>query len=186
MVIKSMFTLKQGTKRFFSVLALSACLVTGVSTISLAQSNSGLTLWSGVERENILNYHLDFGGRANQQDRYRLRIPAKKMESGASKFIITYPDYYDGSFDIDEIEVNFGNKYKQSAKVREVTWDKETQLIEIDLEEAIEPGNKVEIKLSNVQNPDFGGTYYFHCQVIGSDQFPVRLYLGTWIVSVDR
>lgn len=173
-------------KRLLSVLALSSCLVTGIQYISLAQSNPGLTLWSGVERENILNYRLDYGGRPNQWDRYRLRIPAKKMESGASKFIITYPDYYDGIFDKDKIEVNFGEKYKKSAKISEIIWDKETQLLEINLEEAIAPGNRVEIKLSNVKNPRFGGTYYFNAQVIGADQFPVRLYVGTWIVSIER
>jgi Protein of unknown function (DUF2808) len=182
----NMFNLSKNTKRFLSAIALSASLITGIQYITLAQGNAGLTLWSGVERENILNYRLDYGGKPNQWDRYRLRIPADKMENGASKFIITYPDYYDGVFDKDKIQVTFGEKYKKTAKIREIVWDKETQLLEIDMEEAIAPGNRVEIKLSNVKNPRFGGTYYFNAQVIGSDQLPVRLYVGTWIVSIER
>jgi hypothetical protein len=180
--MKTMFALK----RLLSVLALSSCLVTGIQYVSLAQSNPGLTLWSGVEKGNILNYRLDFGGRPNQWERYRLRIPAKKLESGASKFIITYPDYYDGTFNQDKIEVTYGEKYRKTAKVREIVWDKDNQVLEIELEEAIAPSTGVEIKLSDVKNPRFGGTYYFNAQVIGADEFPVRLYVGTWIVSIER
>ncbi len=205
MTINSMFNLAKNTKRFLSAIALSTCLITGIQYISLAQGTSGLTLWSGVERENILNYRLDYGGKPNQWDRYRLRISAKKMESGASKFIITYPDYYNGTFDKDKIEVTYGDKYKKTAKIREITWSEQnpspetpssetpspstnlpkTKFLVIDLLEELAPGTKVELKFSNVKNPDFG-TYYFHCEVIGSDQLPVRLYVGTWIVSIDR
>jgi hypothetical protein len=182
----SMFNLSNRTKRFVSAIALSTSLIAGLQHLSLAQGNPGLTLWSGVERENILNYHLDFGGRPNQWERYRLRIPANKMESGASKFIITYPDYYDGVFDKDKIEVTYGDKYRKTAKIREINWNRDTQRLEIELEEAIAPKTRVELKLSNVRNPRFGGTYYFNAQVIPADQFPVPLYVGTWILSIER
>ncbi len=172
-------------KPILSALALSGCLLASVPS-TLAQSGSGLTLWSGVRREYILQYHTDFGGRPNQWDRYKLRIPANKMKQGAYKFIITYPDYYDGKFDTDKIQVNYGDKYKKSATIAQVDWDQDNYRLSIDLEEAIEPDTKVQLKLSNVKNPDFGGTYYFHCQVLTSKGRPEPSYLGTWILSINR
>ena len=182
-----MFNLKYIPKNFLTALALTGCLLTGFQSIAKADSTCGFALWSGVRRENILpKCHLDFGGRARRRDRYKFYIPARKMSSGASKLIITYPDYYDGKFDTDRIEVNYGRKYSQSAEISEIVWEPDNQLLEIELVEPIEPGQRVEIKLSNVKNPVSGGTYYFHCQVYGSDAFPVAIYVGTWILSIGR
>ncbi|MFM6439270.1 MAG: DUF2808 domain-containing protein, partial [Microcystis panniformis] len=41
-----------------------------------------------------------------------------------------------------------------------------------------------EIVMSNVRNPELG-TYYFTCDVTASGNIPVRLYVGTWIVSIE-
>ncbi|MGK7896839.1 MAG: DUF2808 domain-containing protein [Xenococcus sp. (in: cyanobacteria)] len=176
---------KLNLQRLLSSIAISGCLLGSIATISFAQGNSGLTIFSGVGRENILDYYLDFGGRANARDRYRLRVPGKKLIGGASKFFIAYPDYYDGKFDVDKIEVRIKNGKKQeSLPLREVIWDKESYILEIDLEEPIKESRKVEIVFSNVKNPDIG-TYYFHCQVLPADDLPIRQHLGTWILSID-
>ena len=170
-------------KRIFTTVAVSSFLISGVQGITSAQSNPGLTIFSGVERENILNYHLDFGGHAGSFDRYRLRIGSKKMTQGASKFFIAYPDYYKGKFDPDKIEVRIKG---ESLPLREVVWDKESRIIEIDLEQPIRESKKVEIVFSNVKNPRFGGTYYFHCQVLPAGDLPIRQHLGTWILSIGN
>lgn len=175
-------SLKSFTK-FLVTFAASGCFLGGVSAIALAQSNSGLTIFSGIERENILNYKLDFGGQAGGFDRYRLRIPGKKMTQGATRFIITYPDYYEGTFDEDAIEVRIDG---EPLPLREVVWDEENYLIEIDLEEPITESQKVELVFSNVRNPRFGGTFYFNAEVFAANDVPIRLYLGTWIVSIGR
>lgn len=167
--------------RFLSMLAAASCLLGGVQAIATAQSNPGLTIFSGVERENILSYHLDFGGSAGYRDRYRLDIPGKKITQGAAKFFIAYPDYYNGKFDPDKIEVRVQGK---SLPLRDVVWDQESRIIEIDLEEPITKSNKVEIVLSNVRNPRLG-TYYFHAQVLPAGDLPIRQYLGTWILSIN-
>jgi hypothetical protein len=164
-----------------SAIALSSCLLAGISVTTLAQSNSGLTLFSGVERENILNYFLDFGGQAGGWDRYRLRIPPKKMELGVSQFVITYPDYYNGKFDPEDIEVRIK---KESLPLSEVKWDEANHRIEIYLEKPIEAGKRVEIVLSNVKNPDFGGTYYFECRAFSPGDIPLPRYVGTWILTI--
>ena len=170
-------------KRIFTTLAVSSLLIGGVQAMTSAQSNPGLTIFSGVERENILNYHLDFGGHAGSFDRYRLRIGSKKMTQGAAKFFIAYPDYYKGKFDQDKIEVRIKG---ESLPLREVVWDKESRIIEIDLETPIKESKKVEIVFSNVKNPRFGGTFYFHCQVLPAGDLPIRQHLGTWILSIGN
>ena len=172
-------------KRIFTTLAVSSILIGGAQAITSAQSNPGLTIFSGVERENILNYHLDYGGHAGGFDRYRFRVPAKKMTQGAAKFFIAYPDYYKGKFNTDEIEVRIKGQ-KEPVPLREVVWDKESRIIEIDLEQPIRESKKVEIVFSGVKNPRFGGTYYFHCQVLPAGDLPIRQHLGTWILSIGN
>jgi len=164
-------------------LALCGCLVGGVQAIALANSNPGLTIFSGVDRENQLDFHLDFGGRAGGWDRYRLKVPGKKLTEGATKFFIVYPDYYKGKFDVEAIEVRVKD---ESLPLRDVIWDQESRIIEIDLEQPITESNEVEIVLSNVKNPRSGGTFYFQGQVLAAGEIPVRLHLGTWILSIGR
>jgi hypothetical protein len=167
-----------------SGLALSGCLLATFPNVALANGNPGLVIFSGVdERKNILGYHLDFGGEPGGWDRYRLYIPGKKLNEGATKFYVTYPDYYKGKFDEDSIEVRVG---EESLPLRGVVWDKESRIIEIDLENPLTATNDVEIVMSNVKNPTFGGTFYFTAQAMAAGSVPVRLYLGTWIISIDR
>ena len=172
-------------KKLFSSFLVAGGLVTLTPALeAFAQNggNSGITIFSGIKRENILNYHLDFGGELNRWDRYRLRIPAKKLPAGASKFYITYPDYYKGKFDTDRIEVRIDG---EAQPLTEVVWDKENQLVEIGLEEPIEPNTKVELVFSNVRNPRFGGTFYFNAQIDVPSDIAIRRYVGTWIIDLD-
>ncbi len=68
---------KFNSRRWLTALAISSSVITGLPYLVMAQSNPGLTIFSGVERENILNYHLDFGGNTNGIDRYRLGFRGK-------------------------------------------------------------------------------------------------------------
>jgi hypothetical protein len=176
-----MLSTKLLAKRLISTLIVSGCLLTGLQAISWAGGNSGLTIFSGVDREDILNYYLDFGGIPRQWDRYKLYIPAKKLTQGATKFYISYPENFDGKFDTDKIEVRVDG---EALPLREVYWDRESRILEIDLEQPVEASTKVTIVLSNVKNPNFG-TYYFVCDAQAAGSIPVRLYLGTWIVSIE-
>lgn len=174
------------SKRFLSALALSGCLLTGLQALTLAGSNPGLTIFSGVDdRKDILDYHLDFGGRPRQVgERYKLYVPGKKLTQGASKFFISYLERpeFDGKFDLEKVEVRVDG---ESLPLKEVYWDTESRVIEIDLEKPIEASKKAEIVFSGVKNPS-NGTYYFICDVLSSGDIPVRLYIGTWIVSIER
>ena len=167
-------------KRFLSALLVSGCLLGTFPALSLAQS--GLTLFSGVKRENQLSYRLDFGGQTNDWERYRLRIPQRKMKVAAAKFVIRYPNYYEGTFDTDEVEIKVKGK---KVKVSEVKWDQEGNVLEIYPEKPVAAGNRVEIIFSNVEKPSSGGIFYFHGSVLSPGDVPLPRYLGTWIIDIS-
>ncbi|MFN6464304.1 MAG: DUF2808 domain-containing protein [Nostoc sp. DedVER02] len=169
-------------RRLLSALAVTSCLVTGFPALTWAQSLPGFTLFSGVKAENQLPFRLDFGGQANGWDRYILRIPAKRMKLAVGQFAITYPNYYKGTFDQKKIEVRVKGK---AVPLSEVKWDKEGKLINIYPQEPVPAGSAVEVVLSNVKNPSFGGVYYFNCQVLSPGDVPLLRYMGTWILSIN-
>ena len=175
---------KLSIKRLLTALALATCTLGGTYTVAYAQGTPGLVLF-GKKDVNTLNYHLDFGGQPNARDRYRLRIPGKKLRGGAAKFFISYPDYFDGKFDTDRVEVRIKKDKQESLPIQEVIWDKESRIIQIDLEEPLKENRKVEIVFHNVKNPNVG-TYYFFCQVLPATDLPIREQLGAWVVSINR
>ncbi|BAZ41488.1 hypothetical protein NIES4101_74540 [Calothrix sp. NIES-4101] len=162
-----------------SALAMTGCLLTGFSGVSLAQS--GFTLWSGVKGDNQLNYRFDFGGQANGWDRLRLRVPNKKLQTAVAQLVISYPEYYKGSFDPKKIEVKVKGK---NIPLQEVKWDKDSHAISIFPQEAIPAGSNVEIVLSNMRMPSFGGMYYFNVAIQSPGDVPISRYIGTAIVNI--
>lgn len=173
---------KINNKSLITTVALITTIMTALPSVVSAQTNPGLTIFSGVDRKDELGYRLDFGGKAGQWDRYRLRIPGKRLTQGVDKFFVSYPDYFNGKFDLDKIEVRAKNT---SLPVREVIWDQESRIIEIALEEPLLESNQVELVFSNVKNPDSGGTFYFQGQILTPGQVPLRLSVGTWILSIN-
>jgi hypothetical protein len=168
---------KSKAMRLFSGLAVVGCLLTGVATSSLAQGLPGLTIFSGVDRENQLGYRLDFGGEPSRPDRYRLRIPQRKMTLAASEFIVAYPESFTGRFDPDEVELKVDGK---KVAVESVNWDQENRVIEVY------PQETVAAILSEVRNPRGVGTHYFNALVRSPGDVPLNRYLGTWILSIGN
>ncbi len=170
-------------RRVFPGLAIAGLLVAGLPLLSVAQGLPGLTIFGGVKGDDNLNYRLDFGGRAGATgERYRLRIPAKKMKLAVAQFSIAYPDYYKGEFDPKDVELIVKDK---SVPIQEVNWNKENNFIEIFPVDPVPAGSSVEIQLSNVRNPSSGGIYYFNLQVLSPGDTPLLRYLGTWVISIS-
>lgn len=166
------------------IIAALACttVIAGFPIITQAEGLPGFTLFGGPPRESQLPFRLDYGGSSNAWDRYRLRIPAKKMQLAVAQFSISYPDYYRGEFDTKEVEVRVRGK---SLPLQEVVWDKENRLIQIYPQEPVPAGNQVELVFSNVKNPSFGGMFYFNCQIMSPGDVPLLRYLGTWVLTID-
>ena len=187
LVVAPIFNIKLALTMISKKLLLGATLsllsLFSLSTPVMAGGNSGLTIFSGVDRKDILDYYLDFGGNPGENDRYKLTIPPKKLSQGASRFFISYPDYFNGTFDINSMEVRANGK---SLPLKDVPfWDKESRYVEINLETPLEGGTGVDIVFSNVRNPS-QGTYYFTADAQISGEIPLRIYLGTWIISISR
>jgi hypothetical protein len=170
-------------RRLVPALAISGCLITGMAAVSMAQGLPGLTIFSGVDREYQLGYRLDYEGRTNFRDRYRLRIPADKMNLAVARFAVSYPETFSGTFDPDRIEVRVRG---DSVPLDEVTLDQENRLIEIYPTEPVPAGTRVELVFSNVRNPRLPGTHYFNALVQSPGDVPLLRYVGTWIIGIGR
>lgn len=178
-----MFSSKSFLKPLLTAFALATCTVVGVNTIAEAQGGSGLVIF-GNRDVDILSYYLDFGGIADNRDRYRLRIPKKKLVNGATQFVISYPDYFDGKFNTDKIEVRVNGKKEKSLPLKNVVWDEENLFVQIDLAQPLVDPQKVELVFSSVKNPDVG-TYYFYAQVVPAVNAPVPERVGAWVISIN-
>jgi hypothetical protein len=169
--------------RLFSTLAVSSCLLTGLSTVGWAQGLPGFTIFSGVSRENQLGYRLDYYGKPGARDRYHLRIPAKKMTLAVEQFSITYPESYRGTFNSKEIAVKVNG---DEVPIDEAKWDQDNRVIDIYPKDPVPANTRVEIVLSGVNNPDRVGTHYFNALVRSPGDVPMTRYVGTWILSISN
>ena len=169
-------------KPLLTAFALAGC-IGGFQLIASAQGTPGLVIF-GDRDVDILNYYLDFGGTADARDRYRLRIPKKKLENGATQFVISYPDYFDGKFNTDKIEVRVDGDKERSLPLRDVVWDEENHFVQINLAEPLREPKKLELVFSSVKNPDVG-TYYFYGRVVPAINAPVPETIGAWVLSID-
>ncbi len=167
--------------RRISLAALVAgSLVASLPIASFAQN--GLTIFSGVDRKDELEYRLDYDGARGRWDRYRFRVSPAKMKLSVAQFVINYPDYYQGTFDTKAFEIKVNEK---PWKVQEINWDKDNHRIEIYPLEPIPAKSKVELVFSNVRNPENPGVFYFNCLIQAPGDVPIVRDLGTWIVSID-
>jgi len=166
----------------FSSLAIATCLTGIFPLLTQAEGLPGLTIFGGPGSNENLGYRLDFGGNANGWDRYRLRIPGKKMGLAVAQFAISYSKDYKGTFNEKTIEVRVKGK---RVKLREAKWKKDDLVIEIVPEEPIPAKSDVEIWLENVKNPSGGGMFYFNLQVQSPGDLPLYRYLGTWVISIS-
>ncbi len=170
----------QIARKLLPFLALTGCLAANPSLVS-ADTLPGFTIFSGVDAGSQLSYRLD-NGTKSVTDRYRLKIPGTKINSlGAAQIQIVYPDYYKGKFDEQKIEVFVDDK---SIPLQSVKWDREQRAIVINLAQQLKTKSEIQVVLSNVQNPDGVGTYYFNCLVKSSVDFPIARNVGTWILSI--
>lgn len=148
-----------------------------------AQSNCGVTLWSGLPRDYIFCYYLDYGGKARSWDHYHFYIPQSKLPKATKEITLVYPDYYNGELNLKEVEVIVDKKAQKIAAVEANR--NEDNSVTITLEEPLTTNKQVEIVFSDVYNPDAGAIFEFKAkvQMVGG-RLPV--YIGSWLLSIDR
>jgi hypothetical protein len=173
---------KRLTRRLLSTAAIAACLFSGATAAVVAQGLPGLTIFGGVEDGYELGYRLDNQGRSNRFDRYRLRIPADKMEFAVSRFTITYPDNYEIRFDIEDVEFEL-EVNDEDVVIDEVTWNEEDRAIDIYPQVNVPANSSIEIVMDDIRNPR-AGFYYFNAFVYSPGDLPMGRYVGTWILNL--
>lgn len=169
-------------KRLIFAAAIAGCALTTLPKLTLAQS--GITIFGGPQNE--LRYRMDYNGVRARPDRYRLRIPAAKMETAVSEFRVTYPEAYTnygGQFNPDRIDVRVGG---DNLPVEEVIWDRENNRVDIYMVEPVPADTSVELVFSGVRNPRRVGMHFFNALVRApGDAYPLPRYVGTWVVKID-
>ncbi len=178
-------------RRAFSVLAMTACLFTGLPAATWADTSPGFILFGGPDRKHNLGFHLDYGTPDFNGDRYRLDIKNSDITAAVggsvaiNQIAIEYPDYYDGKFDPKSIEVHL-KKNNKIVPLQPVDWNKDNHVINIYFQNPIPAGHSFYVELSNIHNPWNGGTYYFNCKIITPGDAPLLRYIGTWVLSINK
>ncbi len=173
------------------------CVATALPVVVHAQQNPGFTFnWGdGPSGRQQLRFHLEYGTPGFMNDRYWLRLG--KQNVAINRINITYPDYFDGHFSAQNIELRAGGANTNSlfslrrnpgeiVPLMEATVDYDNRIIDLIPNEPIPAGTEVQVVISNVRNPRIGGMYYFNARIGSPGDVPLMRYIGTWILSISR
>ncbi len=186
-----MFAKKLSIKKALPIVLCSSFLVGIVPAISTANTNPGFSfIWGGRDSQpnKQLSYVLSDGTPGNLNTRWRMKLPSQEVAMSAIR--ISFPDYFNGTFNQNKIELRESPKSRllslkegKPIAVASVTADNETGLIEIIPESPIPAGKKAEVLLKGVRNPRSGGVYFVNCSILSPGDVPVPKNIGTWVMS---
>lgn len=189
-------------KRFIQS-ALSGAILSGAAIagyvalgtpIAQASDLPGITFrWNNREGFNELSHVIELSNSPNNWGRYRLKIGARDMKLAVSQFVVNYPDYFDGKFNADEVEIrtcsrpgNFLSRARCTPiAMDEVDIDTENQRIALYPLEPIPAGTNVELVFSDVKNPRSRGMYQFNAMIESPGDVPLLRPIGSWILGIE-
>lgn len=142
---------------------------------------SSAQIFNGFPQEDKLPSTVNRGTRS--VDTYRLNIPTQKMTRGITKFIISYPESFNGKFDTQKIQI-LVNREKQP--LYSTNWDEANHLLELELEEPIPIQASTEIVLSGVVRPAVkeATQFRFDCRALTVDTPTTEIYIGSWFLTI--
>ncbi|MFE4105490.1 DUF2808 domain-containing protein [Almyronema epifaneia] len=190
--------------RLFAGLICSGLAIAGAwsgifSAAGQAQSSStlpGFTIFGGVDPDFRLRYIIDNNTPRNSDARYYLQVDSNKVERGISEIEISYPEAFTRSpngatLDPENIEIRInssrGGRAGESIPLESVTWDRESNRLEIYPQELIPADTEFVVALLDVRNPRRYGMHQFNLRVLYQGDV-TRRYIGTWQVesAADR
>ncbi len=179
-------------KSVLSVAAIAGCFAAG-NTFAQAQGALPSFRWNNREGFNELKNIIELSDAPNRWGRYRLKIGSNDMKRAVSQFVVNYPDYFDGKFNPDEMEVricskkgSFLSRAKCSAvELDEVDLDTENYRIALYPLEPVAAGSTVELVFDDVKNPRRRGMYQFNVLVESPGDLPLLSAVGSAILSID-
>ncbi|MGF1604402.1 MAG: DUF2808 domain-containing protein [Thermosynechococcaceae cyanobacterium] len=184
---------KVSLRRFLPV-AIASTLITGVPAVTLAQTNPGFSfIWGGdgPSQKQQLGYVLEYGTPGHRHDRHRYKLGRQSV--AMDSITITFPDYFDGKFSAKNVSLRkaakskiFNFKKAEEIPIATVDYDEDSRVLQIVPESPIPAGEKAEVVISNMQNPQSGGTYFINARITSPGDVPLSRYIGTWVVSIFR
>ena len=180
-------------KSVLSVAAIAGCIATG-TTIVQAQGALPSFRWNNREGFNELKNVIELSDAPRRWGRYRVKIDSNDMKRAVSQFVVNYPDYFDGKFNPDEIEIrvckskgSFLSRAKCSAvELDEVDVDTENYRIALYPLEPIPAGSNLELVFDDVKNPRSRGMYQFNVLAESpGDELSLLSLMGGTIIQID-
>ena len=179
-------------KSVLSAAAIAGCFATGNLAVQ-AQGALPSFRWNNREGFNELKNVIELSDAPNRWGRYRIKIGARDMELAASQFVVNYPDYFNGKFNADEIEIrvcsstgSFLSRAKCSAvEMDEVEVDTENYRIALYPLEPIPAGSNLELVFDDVKNPRNRGMYQFNVLVESPGELPILRNVGASILDIS-
>ncbi|NJL86040.1 MAG: DUF2808 domain-containing protein [Leptolyngbyaceae cyanobacterium SM1_1_3] len=186
--------------RFLASLMCSGLAISGAwsgffTAPGQAQSGStapGFTIFGGVDPDFRLGYIVDNNTPRNSDARYYLQVDSNKVERGISEIEISYPEAFTrrpngATLDPENIEIRVnssrGGRNGETIPIESVTWDRESNRLEIYTQEVIPADTEFVVALLDVRNPRRYGLHSFNLRVLYQGDV-VRRYIGTWQVEV--
>ncbi len=184
---------KRLLKSVLSVAAIAGCFATG-TTIVQAQNALPSFRWSNREGFHELKNVIELSDAPRRWGRYRVKIGANDMKRAVSQFVVNYPDFFDGKFNADEIEIrvcttkgSFLSRSKCSAvEMDEVDVDTENHRIALYPLEPVPAGTNLELVFNDVKNPRSRGMYQLNVLAESpGDELQLLSAMGSTIIQID-
>ncbi|NJN30027.1 MAG: DUF2808 domain-containing protein [Synechococcales cyanobacterium RM1_1_8] len=193
-LFKTFATPKRALKSGLAIAAIASGAALAAPVVQ-AQDTSGFSFrWDNREGFNELKYTIELSNSPGNRGRYRFKIGARDMKLAASQFVINYPEFFDGKFNTDEVELRIcssvGSMMSRArcsaVPLDEVNFDTENQRIALYPAEPVPAGTNLELVFSDVRNPRNQGMYQFNVMIESPGDVPLLRPLGSWVVSIDR
>ncbi len=154
-----------------------ACLVL-VSSMSPTVAQNGWII-TGSEDVDVLKHRLDFGGKAERLERYRLTVPPQDV--AVAEIQINMGPQFDSTVDPNHVRLEVEG---QKVELSEVYWNPEFRSLEVIAKEPIASGQEMMVVASRVRNP-ISGIYRFEGRVLGTEANPLFRLVGNWLIDIQ-
>ncbi|MBC8120998.1 MAG: DUF2808 domain-containing protein [Gemmatimonadaceae bacterium] len=168
-------------------LHLSVLLILILASVPIpAQAQSGYVLFGGEkDPDNTLRYTLRNNrakARSNQLD-----LEIKPHNVAISEVQLSYPYFFDNSFDLNSIQV-INERTGETLPVEKMETeevDAKERTLTIVMQTPIQADVPLRIRMQNFTNPRNSGLFKMQARYLGTEPNPLYRYAGSWYISFN-